>query len=61
MDTMAVGAARGIFTGLKRMSIANGGEGGRIVNTASVAGLFVSISKINLMNSQSHDEKPLGE
>ena len=43
MDIMAMGAARGIFTGLKRMSTAHGGEGGRIVNTASVAGLSVYI------------------
>lgn len=38
LDVMLVGATRGVFTAIQRMGRSHGGHGGRIVNTASVAG-----------------------
>jgi hypothetical protein len=38
---MGVSAVRGVFFALDRMSTAKGGQGGRIINTASVAGISV--------------------
>ena len=36
-----MGAVRGVFTAIERMGKSNGGNGGRIVNVASCAGLTV--------------------
>ena len=41
LDVMLVGATRGVMLAVDRMSPKNGGNGGRIVNTASMAGLSV--------------------
>ena len=41
LKVMSVGATRGVFTAVDRMSTKKGGIGGRIVNTASVAGIMV--------------------
>ena len=41
LDVMLVGASNGIFLAMERLSKQNGGEGGRIINTGSVAGLTV--------------------
>ena len=45
MDTnlgvMAIGATTGITYAVERMSLSKGGKGGRIITTASLAGLVV--------------------
>ena len=41
---MVMGAVRGVFLALERMGKSNGGNGGRIINVASVAGLTVGLS-----------------
>jgi len=38
---MMVGATRGVFYALERMGKTKGGSGGRIITTASMAGLSV--------------------
>ena len=43
IDVMLMGAARGIYTAIERMGRSNGGQGGRIVNIASVCGITVSL------------------
>ena len=43
LKVMSVGATRGVFTAVERMSTKKGGNGGRIVNTASVAGIMVTV------------------
>ena len=45
MEVMLVGATRGVFLAVDRMSKTKGGEGGRIINTASMAGVSVSFSQ----------------
>ncbi len=40
---MMVGATKGMYKALEKMGTSNGGQGGRIVNTASIAGLAVNI------------------
>ena len=44
LDVMVMGAVRGVFLALERMGKSNGGNGGRIINVASVAGLTVGLS-----------------
>ena len=41
LDVMLMGATRGVFTAIERMGRTNGGQGGRIVNIASTAGITV--------------------
>ena len=41
LSVMAIGATIGITYAVERMSITNGGRGGRIITTASAAGLIV--------------------
>ena len=36
-----MGATRGVFMGIERMGKSKGGQGGRIINVASAAGLTV--------------------
>jgi hypothetical protein len=43
LKVMSVGATRGVFTAMERMSKLKGGDGGRIINTASIAGVLVCI------------------
>jgi len=43
LDVMLVGASRGLYYGLERMGKTHGGTGGRIVHTASMTGLMVSL------------------
>ena len=43
LSVMALGATTGITYAIDRMSKSKGGKGGRIITTASVAGLVVSI------------------
>ena len=43
LSVMALGATTGITYAVDRMSKSKGGKGGRIITTASVAGLVVSI------------------
>ena len=43
IDVMLMGAARGIYTAIERMGRSNGGQGGRIVNITSTAGITVSL------------------
>ena len=43
LSVMALGATTGITLAVERMSKSKGGKGGRIITTASVAGLVVSI------------------
>ena len=45
MAVMSTGFTRGVFMAIERMGRSKGGSGGRIVNTASCAGLTVSRSK----------------
>ena len=40
IDVMLVGASYGAFLAMEKMSISNGKKGGRIVNIASMAGLW---------------------
>ena len=42
LSVMSIGATTGITYAVERMSRSKGGEGGRIITTASVAGLVVS-------------------
>ena len=42
---MGVGNTQGAMYALKKMQISNGGLGGRIITTASVAGLQVRTSR----------------
>ena len=42
LSVMAIGATTGITYAVERMSRSKGGKGGRIITTASVAGLVVS-------------------
>ena len=41
LNVMAIGATIGVTYALERMSISKGGSGGRIITTASSAGLIV--------------------
>ena len=41
LSVLAIGATRGITYAVERMSRSNGGKGGRIITTASIAGLVV--------------------
>ena len=43
LQVMLIGHMRGIFMGIKRMGKSNGGNGGRIVNINSTAGIDVRI------------------
>lgn len=40
LKVMSVAATRGVFTAMERMSKLKGGNGGRIINTASIAGIL---------------------
>ena len=40
--SLLMGAARGIYTAIERMGRSKGGQGGRIVNITSTAGITVS-------------------
>ena len=44
LSVMAIGGTTGITYAVERMSRSKGGKGGRIITTASVAGLVVSIN-----------------
>ena len=46
LSVMAIGATMGITYAVERMSISRGGKGGRIITTASAAGLIVRTVKI---------------
>ena len=50
LSVMAIGATTGITYAVERMSRSKGGKGGRIITTASVAGLVVSTVLIRLVN-----------
>ena len=41
LDVMLMGATRGVFMALEKMGKSKGGQGGRIINVASAAGLTV--------------------
>ena len=47
LSVMAIGATMGITYAVERMSISRGGKGGRIITTASAAGLIVRTVKID--------------
>lgn len=51
LDVMLVGASRGLYYAIERMGKTNGGSGGRIINTASMAGLYISTSLLVISNS----------
>ena len=57
MEVMLVGATRGVFLAVDRMSKTKGGEGGRIINTASMAG--VSVSYFTIRDSTEAGQKSL--
>ena len=44
---MLVGAMRGVFLAIDKMGRSKGGNGGRIINVASAAGLTVIIVYVN--------------
>jgi len=44
MEVMLVGATRGVMMAVDQMSTKKGGNGGRIINSASIAG--ISVTKI---------------
>ena len=48
MDVMLVGAMRGVFLAIDKMGRSKGGNGGRIINVASAAGLTVIIVYVNV-------------
>lgn len=50
LDVMLVGACRGLFLAMERMGAANGGSGGRIINTCSCAS-FVTAGLGGLENT----------
>ena len=43
---MAIGATNGVTYAVERMSRSNGGSGGRIITTASSAGLIVRVTSL---------------
>ena len=44
ISIMGVGNTQGAMYALKKMQKSNGGNGGRIITTASIAGLVVRVS-----------------
>ena len=44
LNVMAIGATTGVTYAVERMSISKGGSGGRIITTASSAGLVVRVT-----------------
>ena len=50
MDVMLVGAMRGVFLAIDKMGRSKGGNGGRIINVASAAGLTVMIVHGNVFS-----------
>ena len=56
MNVMGFGATHGAFFALERMRFSNGGRGGRIVTTASYAGLMVQ-NQIRFLYTESWHEK----
>lgn len=52
LEVMLVGATRGVFLAVERMSRLKGADGGRIINTASMAGL--SVAALGDLNSSGY-------
>ena len=49
ISIMGVGNTQGAMYALKKMQISNGGNGGRIITTASIAGLLVKTYMIKIL------------